>query len=177
MSNPENRYNQQANMVTLEPTKQPITVRQMSASESSVLQQYAAQPIIVVEGALQAQEGATEKTSGMDRSMSFLLRLIPLAILWAIMGAVAAFVLYGLIELDEATSAAIGFTVFVFLSYRSYDNADKNERYDSRNGVEHHRIDVAENLTLKKLDHDQELKRMALEATIRQLEARNGNDY
>lgn len=173
MSNPNNRYNQETRIVK---PAAPTVIRQMSAQESNVIQQYAAQPVIMVEGAFQAHEGADERTSGKDRSIAFLMRLAPLVALWAILGAVAAFVLFTMIEVDEATSAAIGFTVFVYLSYRSYAQADERERYDSRNGVEHHRIDVAENLTLKKLEHDQELKRMALDATLKQLEAR-GNDY
>lgn len=175
MSNENNRYNSQQNMVA--PVRAaPTVVRQMGAHESSVIQQYAAAPVIMVEQAFTAQEGADERTSGKDRSFAFLLRLAPLVALWAILGLLVAFVLVAMIETDEATSAAVGLTVFVYLSYRSYAGADERERYDSRNGVEHHRIDVAENLTLKKMDHDQELKRMALEATLKQLEVR-GNDY
>jgi proteasome lid subunit RPN8/RPN11 len=173
MSNPTNRYNQDTRIVKPSAT---ATVQRMSAHESSVFQQYAAAPVIMVESAFQSHEGADERTSGKDRSFAFLMRLAPLVVLWAILGCVTAFVLFGLVEIGEAPSAAIGLIVFVYLSYRSYAGADERERYDSRNGVEHHRIDVAENLTIKKMDHDQQLKRMALEATLRSLEVR-GNDY
>lgn len=168
-----NRYNQDARLV--KPATPPV-VRQMTAAESNVIQQYAAQPVIMVESAFAAQEGADERTSGMDRSRSFLLRLAPLVALWAILGALAAVVLVSMVSMDRTDSAMLGLLLFVLLTYRSYAGADERERYDSRNGVEHHRIDVAENLTLKKMDHDQELKRMALEATLKQLEVRR-DDY
>jgi hypothetical protein len=158
------------------PLNDSPAVRQMSQQESNILQQYAAGPVIMVEQALQAQEGADERTSGIDRSRALLLRLAPLAGLWLILGAVCAVVLCFLVEVDATFSAVAGLVLFVFLSYNSYAGADERERYDSRNGVEHHRIDVAESLTLRKLDHEQELKRLALEATLKQLEAR-GDDY
>ncbi len=168
-----NRYNEQQNLVAPAPI-----VRRMSREESDALQPWA-QPVvgINVEHAFHAQEGADERTSGIDRSKALLLRMAPLALLWGILGAVCWFVLMMLIEVDATTSAAAGLFLFIWLTYRSYDKADERERYDSRNGVEHHRIDVAENLTLKKLEHDQELKRMALEATLKQLEVRGGKDY
>lgn len=170
---PNNRYNQDARLVK---PSAPTSVRRMSAHESNIIQQVAAQPVIMVEGAFQSHEGADERTSSTNRSCGFLMRLAPLVVLWAILGVLSAFVMLALIEADEATSAAVGVALFVYLSYRSYAGADERERYDSRNGVEHHRIDVAENLTLKKMAHDQELKRMALEATLRQLEVR-GDEY
>lgn len=159
----------------VQPDTRPI-MRPMSAAESSVLQQYAANPVIMVEQAFQSQEGADERTSGIDRSYAFLLRLAPLVALWAILSVVVAGVLVMVIEADETTSAMIGLVIFVLLCFQSYSAADTRERYDSKNGVEHHRIDTAESLTLKKMEHDQVLKRMALEATLKQLEAR-GNDY
>jgi hypothetical protein len=173
MSNPNNRYNQDTRLVK---PSAPTVVRQMSAHELNVIQQYAAQPVIMVESAFAAQEGADERTSGRDRSSAFLVRLAPLVVLWLLLAGVVTVVLTALVQVDSTPAAIVGLVVFIVLSYRSYAGADERERYDSRNGVEHHRIDVAENLTLKKMDHDQELKRMALEATLKQLEAR-GNDY
>jgi hypothetical protein len=168
-----NRYNQAQNIV--KPAPGPI-VRQMTPHESNILQQYAASPVIVTEHAFQAQEGADERTSGIDRSRALLLRLAPLVGLWAILGAVCGVVLCLMVEADATFSALAGLTIFVWLSYNSYVSADERERYDSRNGVEHHRINTAENLTLKKLEYDAELKRMALEATLKQLEVRK-DDY
>lgn len=160
----------------VEPDTRPI-VRSMTQAESNVMQQFAANPVINVESAFAAQEGADERTSASDRSRAFLLRLVPLVALWGILSIVVAAALTMLIEVDAITSATIGLLAFVFLCFNSYSSADARERYDSRNGVEHHRIDVAENLTMKKMEHDQVLKRMALEATLKQLEVRNGKDY
>ena len=163
-----NRYNTQQNMVTLAPTTAP-RVRQMSAQESSILQQYAAAPaVVVVDQAFQAQEGADERTSGKDRSQALIIRLIPFSIVWLVLtcGVVWKF------QWDRID----GFLIFGVLTAFTYYAMDKSERYDSRNGVEHHRIDSAVYLTERKLEHDQELKRMALEATLKQLEVRQ-NDY
>lgn len=157
------------------PDTRPV-VRPMTQVEANVMQQFAARPVVMVEQAFQAREGADERTSSVNRSQAFLLRLIPLVVLWAILSIVVIAVLTRVIELDSFNARMIGLLAFVFLCFGSYSSADSRERYDSKNGVEHHRIDVAENLTLKKMEHDQVLKRMALEATLKQLEAR-GDDY
>lgn len=168
-----NRYNEQQNLVTPAPI-----VRRMSAEESNVLQAWTqAAPTINIEQAFAAQLGADERTSGMDRSKSLLLRMIPLFGLWLILGTICAVVLCLLIEMDATFSAIAGLVLFVWMSYNSYSGADERERYDSRNGVEHHRIDVAENVVLKRMALDYEMKRLALAATLKQLEIRNDDDY
>ena len=147
--------------------KQPI-VRQMSPHEASILQQYAAGPVIQVEQALQAMEGADERTSGKDRSIALIIRLIPFSVVWLLLTCAVVWKM-NLQRID-------GFLIFGVMTACTYYAMDKSERYDSRHGVEHHKIDSAVYLTERKLEHDQELKRMALAATLKALEVRK-DDY
>ena len=168
METKQNRYNTKQNMVTLAPEAAPV-VRKMSAEESRILEHYAAPaPTIMVEQAFQAQEGADERTSGKDRSVALVIRLLPITAIWLVLS-------IGIVwKFNLQNNDAV--LIFAALTALTFYSMDKNERYDSKHGVEHHKIDSAVFLTERKLEHDQELKKMALEATLKQLEVRNGNE-
>ena len=168
METKQNRYNTKQNMVTLTPEAAPV-VRKMSAEESRILEHYAAPaPTIMVEQAFTAQEGADERTSGKDRSVALVIRLLPITVVWLVLsiGVVWKF------QLGREDTVLI----FAVLTALTFYSMDKNERYDSKHGVEHHKIDSAVYLTERKLEHDQELKSMALQATLKQLGVRDGTD-
>ena len=81
----QNRYNTKQNMVTLTPEAAPV-VRKMSPEESRIIEQYAAPaPTIMVEQAFAAQEGADERTSGKDRSVALVIRLLPITVVWLVL--------------------------------------------------------------------------------------------
>ena len=81
----QNRYNTKQNMVTLTPEAAPV-VRKMSPEESRILEHYAApSPVVMVEQAFQAQEGADERTSGKDRSVALVIRLLPITAIWLVL--------------------------------------------------------------------------------------------
>lgn len=161
----QNRYNLKQNMVMV--ADKPL-VRQMNQHEAGILQQLAAGPVIQVEQALTAMEGADERTSGKDRSWALLIRLIPFSTVW-LLGTIFIVWKMNLENID-------GFAIFGILTAITYYKMDQAERFDSRHGVEHHKIASAVTLTERKLEYDYELKRMTIDATIKQLEAR-GNDY
>lgn len=167
-----NRYNEQTRLVAPAPI-----VRRMSAEESAALQRWT-QPgqAIQLENAFQAQEGAKERIGGVERSLALLVRLAPLAVLWGILGALCAFVLALLIEVDATTSAAAGLFLFIWLSYNSYAGADERERYDSPNGVEHHRINAATGLAERQQDLDDTHRREMARTYLQHLEGGNGGN-
>ncbi|MEZ4622090.1 MAG: hypothetical protein R2867_42190 [Caldilineaceae bacterium] len=157
--------NDNRNYVTaLAPTtqrRQPATIDATAVSTAPAT--------IYVDAALQAQEGATEKTSGRDRSIALVIRMMPFTVVWLVLA----------IGVSWAASMGGGFTLVMFAGLTSvtYAYLDRQERQFSRNGIERHKIDTLADLKLAEMDHHQELRRMALEATLKQLEARQHDDY
>lgn len=120
---------------------------------------------IYVDNAMLSRDGAHERTSAIDRSKAFILRISWLAVVWLLLA----------IGVSWAASMGGWFTLIMFtgLTSATYAYLDRQEREFSVNGLERHRIDVAADLRRDEMTHAQELRRMALEATIKQLEVRN----
>jgi hypothetical protein len=117
--------------------------------------------------AFAAQEGANEVTSGMDRSTALVVRLIPFSIVWLVLAC-------GLVW-KLALERVDGFLIFGVLTALTYYAMDKNERSDSKHGVERHRIDKAAEVTLTIAAQDHELRREIVRAYIHHLEADSGH--
>lgn len=125
--------------------------------------------VINVDAGVMAHEGAREVTSGYDRSIALVIRLAPFSAVWLILA----------IGISWAASMGGWFTLMLFsgLTAVTYAYLDRQEYQFSRNGLERHKVNTLADLKRDQMSHEQELKRMALEATIRMLEARNSDDY
>lgn len=118
---------------------------------------------IYIENALRAQDGAREQTTATERSVALVVRLAPFSLVWLVL-ALAVGV--------AARSGVLGLLAFALLTGLTYAAMDRTEYRFSRNGLERHRIDAAERIALAQMAHTQELRRMALEMYVRQLEGR-----
>lgn len=123
---------------------------------------------VIVDDALQTLEGSTEKTSGMDRSLALVVRLIPFSVVWFILA----------VGVGWAADMGDWFTLCFFsgLTAVTYAWLDRQDHQFSRNGLERHKVNTLAGLKRDEMSHQQELRRMALEATLKMLEVRN-DDY
>lgn len=124
-------------------------------------------PPIDLAAAFQSQEGANEVTSGWDRSIALVVRLIPFSAVWLVLT-------YGIVwkfGLERIDGVLIFSVITAYTCYR----LDRNERYDSKHGVEHHRIDSATYLTERQMELEQENRRAMTQAYIRYLEGEHDN--
>ena len=170
MSETRNRYNLQAQFVPA------VTATSTALDKPTRRQQLARQAAeianvpttVIVDDALQTLEGSTEKTSGMDRSLALVVRLIPFSVVWLVLAVGVAW----------AADMGDWFTLCLFsgLTAVTYAYLDRQEYKYSRNGLEIHKVDTLADLKRDEMSHQQELRRMALEATLKMLEVRN-DDY
>ena len=163
----DNRYNQRAEFV-------PAVVAQPKQSRRQQLARQAAQiadvpTTVYVDDALTTLEGAREVTSGMDRSKALVVRLMPYSAVWLVL------------SVGVSWWASMGgwfvLVAFAALTSVTYAYLDRQEYQFSRNGLERHKVDTLAGLKRDEMAHQQELRRMALEATLKMMEARNGDDY
>jgi hypothetical protein len=111
--------------------------------------------------ALQARDGADERTNPLQRSQALVVRLLPFTAVWLVLAV-------GLSWL-AAMGGAFGAVLFAGLTAVTYARMDWQERQFSRNGLERHRIDTAADLRLAEMEHQQELRRMAMRAHLKML--------
>ena len=120
-------------------------------------------------------DGASEHTSGRDRAVGLILRSLPLLGLQFLL----SIGLVGLAALTVWSSASLGPSVILILvlwglmASGTYIWLDKNERSDSRVGLEKHRINAAVGLEFHRVDLDYDLRKRALDAYIRSIESQN----
>lgn len=165
-----NRYDNQVNYVpavaaSVAPTT--TTRRQQLARQAADI---ASVPTtVIVDDALQTLEGSTERTSGMDRSLALVVRLIPFSVVWLTLA----------IGVSWAASMGGWFTLCMFagLTAVTYAYLDRTEYQFSRNGLERHKVNTLASLKRDEMTHQQELRRMALEATLKMLEVKDGDNY
>lgn len=166
----DNRYNSQAQFVpaVVAPafTKRDER-RQMLARQAAEIANVPT--TVIVDEALQTLEGSQERTSGMDRSLALVVRLAPFSVVWLVLA----------IGVSWAAGMGGWFTLCFFAGLTSvtYAYLDRQEYQFSRNGLERHKVNTLADLKRDEMAHQQELRRMALESTLKMLEARNGDDY
>lgn len=114
-----------------------------------------AEPHTVVDSVFQAQATKQESATPIDRSVALIIRLIPITGVWLVLSVALVLVL--------GVNMQVGFIAFAGLTALSYYKLDDRERFDSPVGVEHHRIDAAHDLAIRKLEHDATLKRELLQ--------------
>mgnify|MGYP000930996625 CR=1 FL=1 len=121
--------------------------------------------------ALETADGAQERTSAMDRAKALRVRLVPFVGLWALLGVIVGVVV--LYVAQNAPGAALGgLLVFTALTSATYIKLNGQDYAHSREGTERHKVDTAAYLVERQMDNEQELRRMALEAYLRQIEGR-----
>lgn len=68
-----------------------------------------------------------------------------------------------------ALGEGVVFVLFALLTALTYYHMDRQEREFSRNGLERHRINTLALLKLAEMDHQQQLRKMALSAHLKLL--------
>jgi len=123
---------------------------------------------IYVDAPLQTLDGATEKTTGLDRSQALVVRMLPFTLVWLVLA----------VGVSWAASMGGAFTLVMFAGLTSitYGYLDRQERQFSRNGLERHKVDTLAHLKLAEMDHTQELRRMALQAHLKMLGVDDDDD-
>lgn len=143
---------------------QYLARQQQNAPQWEVLPADGQQPVIAVENAIQGHEGATENTTGMDRSKALVVRLLPFTAVWLVLA-----VAIGLLS----SSGIVGLLVFSLFTGATYFLMDRTEYQFSRNGLERHKVNTLADLKREEMRHAQELRRLALQSYLKQLEDKN----
>ncbi len=105
--------------------------------------------------------GSEEYATPISRAQGQVIRLIPLSIVWILLSG-------GIVTL-----AGLGFPhlfiLFAILTAITYWRMNLDEFKHSRNGLERHKVDSAVTVRLAELDQAHELRKMALEGYLAQL--------
>lgn len=125
----------------------------------------------VVQPAFTAHDGAQEHTSGRDRAVGLLIRLVPLSLFLLILTIGVGLLLMVLTDADIVWALIFGAIVFAGMCLLAYNRESLRDYDFSRSGLERHRIDVAADLKEQELEYQYRLKRMLLEYHVRMLEA------
>jgi hypothetical protein len=128
------------------------------------------QPANLLHAWQQPVDGIQEQTSAWDRAKSVVMRSAPLLLLVGLLasaGALIAWVLGGTVP--SALTFLVLMAVLGGLLYRWESHTEYSH---SRAGVERLRITQGANIEMAKIEHEAELRRMALDAYIRLMERR-----
>ena len=104
------------------------------------------------------RNGASEKTSGMDRSKACLVRLIPYTVINLILSLTLVSLAGG--------GWVLAFCLLAASSLFAYAVLDGREHKYSRNGLERHKVDTLAELKFDEQDKTHELRKLALTAQI-----------
>lgn len=157
----ENRYNQRAEFVpAVMPTQAPTQSRRQQLARQAA--EIANVPTtVIVDDALTTLEGARETTSGMDRSKALVVRLMPYSAVWLVL------------SVGVSWWASMGgwfvLVAFAALTSVTYAYLDRTEYQFSRNGLERHKVNTLASLKRDEMAHQQELRRMAMDAHLKML--------
>ena len=113
--------------------------------------------------------GAQERTSAMDRAEALQVRLRPFLWAWAGVGVVVGGAVW-LLGGAWPAGAMLGALLFACLTAVTYIKLNGQDYEYSREGTERHRVSTAAALSRQQMQHEHELRRMALEAYLESLE-------
>lgn len=116
---------------------------------------------IEIDGSMAAVDGATEKTTPIERSAALILRLLPISATWLVLAVGVSWA--------ASTGAAMAACLFAGLTACTYAYLDHSDHKHSRNGLERHRVDTYASLKRDEMSHQQELRKMALTAHLKML--------
>lgn len=122
--------------------------------------------------AWQPQTAAKETTSAQDRAKGLRIRLLPFLGLYALAGVVVGLAVW-LAAANVPVAALVAVLVFAALGVNTYVKLNGQDYDHSGAGVERLRITEAAQLQREKMEHEQELKRAALESYLKWLENRD----
>jgi hypothetical protein len=143
----------------------PVT---LDATPLAVLTQ--AQPMNLAP-AWTALEGAAEKTSAMDRAKALRVRLMPFVGLWGLLGVIVGVVVL-VVAQNAPGGALVGLLTFVAMTGATYVKLNGQDYEHSREGTERFKVATAADLARRQMEHEHELRRLALEAYLDQLDRR-----
>jgi hypothetical protein len=118
-------------------------------------------------------EGAQERTSAMDRAQALRVRLVPFLVTWGLIAVVVGTVT-ALLARQWPAGALLGVLLFAGLTAITYYRLNRTDYDYSREGTERHRLDTAADLARRRMNHEHELRRMALETYLKALERHEG---
>ena len=113
--------------------------------------------------------GARENTSAMDRAQALRVRLMPFLWAWGGVGVVVGGAVW-LIGGAWPAGAMLGALLFAALTAVTYYKLNGQDYAHSREGTERHRVSTAADLARQQMQHEHELRRMALQAYLESLE-------
>lgn len=122
-----------------------------------------------VSSAWQPLQGAKESTSAVDRAKGLQMRLVPFLALYGAAGVVVG----GAVWLVAGTlpgAALLAVVTFAGAGIFTYRRMNLDDYDHSPGGVERLRIGEAAQLQREQMEHEQELKRMALESYLKRWE-------
>lgn len=141
-----------------------LAQRRQERPQEQIMPYDTQQPVIAIEHAAQGYEGATERTSGVDRSKALVIRLLPFTAVWLVLAVAVGWL---------AGSGILGLLIFSGFTGATYALMDRTEYQFSRNGLERHKVNTLAGLKREEMRHQQELRRMALQSYLRQLEVKD----
>lgn len=141
------------NYVPALPVSKPV---QQSGLSSLLIPQ-----VVDVDASMTARDGATEKTSGLDRAAALVIRLAPFSVTWLVLAVGVSWA--------ASMGGAFALCLFAGLTAVTYAYLDHKDHEYSRNGLERHRVDTYASLKRDEMSHQQELRRMALQAHLKML--------
>ena len=152
------------NFVTPAPlaTRQPQTIDAVPQWVTQV------QPFDVA-GAWQPMAAAKEATSAVDRAKGLRIRLVPFLVLYGLAGVVVGGAVW-LVAANVPLAALGAVLTFAALGVGTYVKLNGQDYAHSREGTERHRVSTAADLARQQMQHDHELRRMALQAYLESLE-------
>ena len=146
----------------------PLPVNERRQPANIDVSPYMGGEVIHVGEPLAVQDGATEKTSGMDRSKAWVVRLIPYTMINLILSITLVSLAGG--------GWVLAFCLFAASSLFAYAVLDGREHKYSRNGLERHKVDTLAELKFDEHDKTHELRKMALKAQIEMWRGVNYHD-
>lgn len=113
-------------------------------------------------------EALHERTDARDRAAGFVLRMLPLTMIWLILSVAAAIVLAMLA--GTLWAAVGGLMLWGTLTAITYLAHDTQERRYAAGGIERHRLDLAHDLERRRIEHEAEARRAVIDAYLKRLE-------
>jgi len=105
----------------------------------------------------------------MDRAQALRVRLMPFLWAWGGVGVVVGGAVW-LLGGAWPAGAMLGALLFAALTAVTYIKLNGQDYEYSREGTERHRVSTAADLARRQMQHEHELRRMALEAYLESLE-------
>lgn len=115
--------------------------------------------------------GANEHTSAMDRAQALRVRVLPFVGVWLLLAVIVGVIVFAVAK-SAPVAALVALLAFSALTAYSYYRLNKVDYDYSREGTERYKVGEAASLMRERMEHEHELRRMALESYLKHLEDR-----